>query len=258
MKIFIYKIFDYFAALGNGIIFVKDVFSWYRLKISLWHLVLTHSYHYGVKSVFLTTIMGVFTGLVLAAQSYYQLSSKGLSDAVGFFVVKSMLVEIGPALTAIVITGRIGAAITASLSSMYVSEQINAMTTMQVNYMNYLVLPRVISAFICQPILSFLSSWGGILSGFLFCLFVFKMPALKYWYMVSGNVLLSDIYVALIKSLIFGFIIVILSSYHGLKSDSSSRLTVGLRTTKSVVASYITVLVTNFLITLVINKIETL
>ncbi len=258
MYIFIRKIFNYFVSLGSVVFFVKRIFTKYYLKIPLLYLVLMHAYQFGVKSVILTTVMGIFTGLVLAAQSFYQLSSKGLSDAVGFFVVKSMLVEIGPALTAIVITGRIGAAITASLASMNVSEQINAMKTMQVNYMNYLVLPRVIAAFICQPMLSFISSWGGILSGFLFCFFVFKMPISKYWCMVLGNIVFFDVCVALLKSLIFGFIIVVLSSYYGLKSDNLSKLTVGFRTTKSVVTSYVTILITNFLITLLINRLETL
>lgn len=258
MNILGYKIFSYFSSLGRIIFFIKNIFTKYYLRISLLHLVLKYSYQFGVKSVFLTTVMGIFTGLVLAAQSFYQLSSKGLSNAVGFFVVKSMLVEIGPALTAIVITGRIGAAITASLASMQASEQINAMKTMQVNYMSYLVLPRVIAAFVCQPILSFISSWGGVLSGYLFCFFVFKMPSSKYWYMVLGNVFFFDIFVALLKSLIFGFTIVVLSSYYGLKSGSSSQLTVGFRTTKSVVTSYVSVLVINFLITLLINKLETL
>src|SRR5580658_7590002 len=117
-------------------------------------LILKQLYDIGVASLPVVAITGFSTGLVLAAQSIYQLSDKGLTSVTGLMVTKAMMTELGPVLTAFMVTGRVGAAMCAELGTMLVTEQIDALKTMAVNPNRYLISPRFIAGTIMMPLLT--------------------------------------------------------------------------------------------------------
>src|SRR3984893_13711817 len=122
------------------------------------HLILEQMYEIVVMSVPVVAITGFSTGMVLAAQSFFQLSDKGLASATGLMVTKAMMVELGPVLTAFMITGRVGSAMCAELGTMRVTEQIDALESMAVNPLRYLVAPRFIAGIIMLPLLTVFST----------------------------------------------------------------------------------------------------
>src|SRR5262245_6918387 len=150
-------------------------------------------YEIGVMSLPVIAITGFSTGLVLAAQAYFQLSDKGLASATGLMVTKAMLVELGPVLTAFMITGRVGAAMTAELGPMRVTEQIDALRSMSVNPLRYLVAPRFISGMIMQPLLTVFSSVMGIFGSYLLAVYFYGMAPNTYWDPIPINVKTFDL-----------------------------------------------------------------
>src|SRR5262245_54342088 len=141
-----------------------------------WNLTRDQMFEIGVLSLPVVAITGFSTGMVLAAQSFFQLSDKGLAGATGLMVAKAMLVELGPVLTAFMVTGRVGAAMCAELGTMRVTEQIDAMKSMAVNPNRYLVAPRFFAGVLMMPLLTVFSSIMGILGGYVIAVGFYKMP----------------------------------------------------------------------------------
>lgn len=129
-------------------------------------LVRDQLYYVGVTSLPVVAITGFSTGIVLAAQSHFQLSEFGLTSATGLMVTKAMLVELGPVLTAFMITGRVGAAMCAELGTMKVTEQIDALQSMNVDPLRYLVAPRFIAGISMLPLLTIFSTFMGVYGGY--------------------------------------------------------------------------------------------
>ena len=121
-----------------------------------WGLIREQLYNIGVLSLPVVAMTGFSTGLVLAAQSFFQLSDKGLAGATGLMVGKAMITELGPVLTAFMVTGRVGAAMCAELGTMRVTEQVDALETMAVNPHRYLISPRFLSGMVMMPLLTIL------------------------------------------------------------------------------------------------------
>ncbi|QXE27498.1 MlaE family ABC transporter permease [Chlamydia buteonis] len=234
--------------LGRWMGFTCAVIKSLSWKKSLLRSISIQGYDIGVASLPVVMLTGAVTGIVLALQSYYQLGIHGLSCAIGFFVVKSILVEIGPVLTALALSGRVGGAISAFLGTMRMTEQVSAMETLGVNPLEYFALPRIIAGIIAMPALVIAAVWSGIFCGYLLCRYAFQLPAQVYLHMVSGNVFISDIVMVIVKSLVFGFIITSLACYQGL--GKHCRITdVAKVTTAGVVTSYISILFANCVIT---------
>ncbi len=215
-------------------------------------LVRNQLYEVGVMSLAVIAITGLSTGMVLAAQAYFQLSDKGLTATTGIMVAKSMLVELGPILTAFMITGRIGAAITAELGSMKVSEQIDALRSMAVDPLSYLIAPRFIAMITMLPVLTVFSCAMGIFGGYLIAVGVYGMPAHDFFDPMPAYITWFDLFSGLLKSFVFGLIIVSIASYKGLTTKGGAA-GVGKSTTSCVVISYATILLANFMITLGLN-----
>src|SRR3990167_1295453 len=162
----------YLRLLFNSIVGVGMWFHLFlqTLLVSLrrppsWSLILDKFYNIGVLSLPVVAITGFSTGLVLAAQAFYQLGDKGLASATGLLVGKGMLTEIGPVLTAFMVTGRVGSAMTAMIGTMQVTEQIDALRSMSVNPLRYLISPRIIASCLMLPILTIFSAVMGIFGG---------------------------------------------------------------------------------------------
>lgn len=222
-----------------------------------WSLTRNQLFSVGILSLPVVAITGFSTGLILAAQSFFQLADKGLAGATGLMVGKSMVTELGPVLTAFMVTGRVGAAMCAELGTMGVSEQIDALRSMAVNPVRHLVAPRLIAGTVMMPPLTLFSALMGIIGGFLISVYVFGMSPQAYIDPIPLYVSTFDFVNGMTKSVVFGVMITTICCYKGL-STSGGAAGVGRMTTSSVVICYTMILIANFLLTLLLNNIYTL
>lgn len=241
------------AALGDYVLMIIRV-VWVSLRSPpAWVLIRDQLYSIGVMSLPVVAITGFSTGMVLAAQSFFQLSDKGLESATGLMVAKAMLVELGPVLTAFMVTGRVGAAMCAELGTMRVTEQIDAMRSMSVNPLRYLVAPRFIAGVLMMPLLTVFSSLMGIFGGYLIAVGLYKMAPNTYLDPLPLHVTRFDFFSGIVKSIVFAIVIVTISCYKGMTTNGGAA-GVGRSTTNSVVICYSVILISNFLLTLGLNS----
>jgi phospholipid/cholesterol/gamma-HCH transport system permease protein len=218
-----------------------------------YYLIRDQMYEVGVKSLPVVAITGFSTGMVLAAQSFFQLSDKGLASATGLMVTKAMMVELGPVLTAFMVTGRVGAAMCAELGSMRVTEQIDAIRSMSVNPLSHLVAPRFIAGIAMLPLLTVFSCIMGIIGGYVISVYYYKMPSTSFLDPLPVHITTFDFISGLIKAFVFGFIIITISCYRGMATKGGAA-GVGRSTTNSVVICYTVILIGNFLLTIAMNN----
>jgi len=218
-----------------------------------WSLIRDQMFEIGVMSLPVVAITGFSTGMVLAAQAYFQLSDKGLASATGLMVTKAMLVELGPVLTAFMVTGRVGAAMCAQIGTMRVTEQIDALRSMAVNPYRYLIAPRFISGILMLPLLTVFSCLMGIIGGYVIAVYYYGMPSSSFLDPLPENITNYDFFSGLAKATVFGFIIITVACYRGLTTTGGAA-GVGRATTNSVVVSYSIILIINFLLTIGLNS----
>jgi phospholipid/cholesterol/gamma-HCH transport system permease protein len=218
-------------------------------------LILKQLYDIGVASTPVVAITGLSTGMVLAAQSFYQLEDKGLASITGLMVTKAMMTELGPVLTAFMVTGRVGAAMCAELGTMKVTEQIDALQTMAVNPNRYLVAPRFLAGVVMLPLLTVFSIIMGIFGGYMVAVYFFDMPPSSYFEPIPNNVQFFDFFTGIAKALFFGLVILTVACYKGMTTEGGAE-GVGRSTTTSVVISCITILFSNFFLTVGLNSIH--
>ncbi|MCB1181213.1 MAG: ABC transporter permease [Chlamydiia bacterium] len=256
MQRFFQRFLDSIAGVGRwAVLVVQTLIAFFRRPPSF-SLVLDQLYQIGVLSVPVVAITGFSTGLVLAAQSFYQLGDKGLSGATGLFVGKSMLTEIGPVLTAFMVTGRVGSSMCAVLGTMRVTEQIDALKSMAINPLGYLVAPRFIGGITMLPLLTLFSAAMGIFGGYLISVYYFGLTPQGYFDPIPIHVEPFDIWVGIIKAFFFGILIATISCYKGM-STKGGAAGVGRATTNSVVICYSFILIVNFLLTVSLNVFHT-
>ena len=241
--------------IGDYVSLVADVFSASLKKPPSWDLIREQLFHIGVLSLSVVAITGFTTGFVLAAQSFYQLGEKGLASVTGVVVGKSMITELGPILTAFMVTGRVGSSMCAELGTMKVTEQIDALKSMAINPYAYLVAPRFIAGTFMIPLLTLFSVIMGIFGGYLVASSLFNMAASTYFDPMQIHITLFDLLTGSIKSFIFGILIVTVCCYRGMKTTGGAA-GVGRATTQSVVTSYILILFADFFLTLALNMIH--
>ncbi|HEY2329353.1 MAG TPA: ABC transporter permease [Verrucomicrobiae bacterium] len=210
-------------------------------------------YFIGVKSQSVVLVTGAFTGMVLAAQTYFQFHKVKMDTATLAVVSVSMCSELGPVLTALMVAGRVGAAIAAELGTMRVTEQIDALRTLATHPVDYLVVPRLMAANIALPLLTVESMAIGIASSYVVGVGLLGIePAYAWWNMLkySHN---ADVMIGLVKSFVYGGIIALIGCYKGL-SCSVGAQGVGRATTEAVVYSSITILICNFFLTMLLEQ----
>ena len=208
----------------------------------------------GYRSQPVVIMTGAFTGAVLAAQSLFQFSALNMETGAGALVSVAMLRELGPSITALMLAGRVGAAMAAEIGTMKVTEQIDALRSMAVHPIDYLVTPRMVAMFLAMPLLIAESAAFGILTSLIVGTGAFGVNAAYWMNQVNHYTDLPDILIALIKGAVFGFLIVIVSCHQGLKA-SSGAVGVGQGTTRAMVYSALFLLVFNFFLTLLLNLI---
>jgi len=200
----------------------------------------------GVRSFPVVGLTSLFTGMVLAFQSGFSFI-KVFNEPiyVGSVVGLSLVKELGPVLTSMVIAGRVGAAIAAEIGTMNVTEQLDALYTLGTNPVRYLAVPRYIAVMVMVPILTALSDMIGIWGGYVVANLQLKIPASVYWEEVKTFVDMGDVNHGLIKAFFFGLIIVTTSCYKGFKCQGGAE-GVGKATTSAVVVSMVLILVGDY------------
>ena len=202
----------------------------------------------GIGSLVVVLLTGVFTGMVLALQSGMTLDQFGARSVVGRLVSASMVRELGPVLTALMVTGRVGSGIAAELGSMVVTDQIAALRSLGTDPIRKLVVPRVIAGTVMLPVLTIISDAVGILGGAIISQFQLKVTFSVYWNNVVAGLFFEDIWMGLIKPLVLGFVIVSYACHIGLKTTGGTQ-GVGRATTNAVVGASVAVLGLDFLMT---------
>ena len=202
----------------------------------------------GVSSFPIVFLTSIFTGMVLALQSAYQLERLGSELYISALVALSMTRELGPVLTALVVAGRVGAGITAEIGTMQVTEQIDALETLATNPIKYLVVPRLLAALVMLPVLTIYSDVIGMLGGYLVGVLKLGISSSMYIKMTWDTLVFKDIFSGLFKSVFFGIIIAIIGCYEGFATRGGAE-GVGRATTRSVVTSFILVIASNCLFT---------
>ena len=202
----------------------------------------------GVGSMTVVLLTGMFTGMVLALQSGLTLDQFGARSMVGRLVSASMVKELGPVLTALMVTGRVGSGIAAELGSMMVTDQIAALRALGTDPVRKLVLPRVLAGVIMVPLLTCISVFVGLVGAWLITVTQLKVASSVYWNSVVMGLYIQDVWMGLIKPFFLGFVIVTIGCHVGLRTRGGTQ-GVGRSTTNAVVAGSVAVLVVNFLVT---------
>ena len=202
----------------------------------------------GVGSMTVVLLTGMFTGMVLALQSGITLDQFGARSMVGRLVSASMVKELGPVLTALMVAGRVGSGIAAELGSMMVTDQIAALRALGTDPIRKLVLPRILAGLVMVPFLTCISVAVGLLGAWLITITQLKVASGVYWNSVVLGLYLEDVWMGLIKPFFLGFVIVSIGCHVGLRTSGGTQ-GVGRATTNAVVASSVAVLVVNFLVT---------
>ncbi|MDQ6632136.1 MAG: ABC transporter permease [Verrucomicrobiota bacterium] len=239
--------------LGRFTVLCGEIFrSILKQKIA-WRDLLYQIYFIGVKSQSVVLITGAFTGMVLCAQTYFQFHKVKMDTATLAVVSVSMGSELGPVLTALMVAGRVGAAIAAEIGTMRVTEQIDALRTLAAHPVDYLVVPRVLATIIALPLLTAESIAIGIGAAYLVGVYLLGIDPTYAWFNMLRYTGAEDILTGIIKATIFGAIISIVGCYKGINCPQGAE-GVGRATTESVVYSSITILISNFFLTMVLTR----
>ncbi|HZE89724.1 MAG TPA: ABC transporter permease [Verrucomicrobiae bacterium] len=202
----------------------------------------------GVRSLSITTITAIFTGMVLALETAYTLAQYGARLLIGKAVALSMVQELGPVLTAIVVAGRVGAGITAEIGTMTVTEQVDAIRALGADPVKKLVMPKIVATLLMVPALTILADFVGILGGLFISVMEFGQSGSYYLRQVITTLSFRDVFTGTGKTPVFALIIALVACYNGLRASGGAD-GVGRATTRTVVTASISILVSNFFLT---------
>jgi phospholipid/cholesterol/gamma-HCH transport system permease protein len=205
----------------------------------------------GVGSLTVVLLTGMFTGMVLALQSGFTLDQFGARSMVGRLVSASMVKELGPVLTGLMVAGRVGSGIAAELGSMTVTDQIAALRALGTDPIRKLVLPRVLAGVVMVPLLTVISGGVGMIGGWIVTVTQLKVASSVYWNAVVQGLFMQDVWMGLIKPFFLGFAIVSIGCHVGMRTTGGTQ-GVGRATTNAVVASSVAVIAVDFLVTKVL------
>src|SRR5438309_3512477 len=202
----------------------------------------------GVRSLGVALVAAVFTGMVFALQSAVNMARFGAENYVGPVVALSILRELGPVLTAILVGGKVASGITAELGSMKVTEQIDALRALGVNYIKKLIVPRLMAALLVFPLVTILADGMGLLGGMLLAVFDRNVDPYLYWNTIAYWVVLKDFLTGIGKSVVFGALVTLIGCYNGLATEGGTE-GLGRSTTATVVQVAMGVIISDFFIT---------
>jgi len=205
----------------------------------------------GVNSWGIVTFTGFFTGMVIALQSSYALDMFGAQYLVGPSTILTLTREMGPVLTALMVAGRAGSAMATEIGTMKVTEQIDALFTMSIDPINFLIVPRVVATALLLPLLTFLFDAVGMFGAHLISVARGTVTGTTFWEQIFLRDYGTDLNGGLIKAIFFGILIAVVSSYQGFESKGGAK-GVGLSSTKAVVYSSIGIMIADYFLTLLV------
>ncbi|WP_457571758.1 MlaE family ABC transporter permease [Desulfovulcanus sp.] len=250
---------NFFAWLGRSVIeFIQEIglmvllfweacFWLFRPPVR-WRLFFKQMEFVGVGSLFVVLLTGLFTGMVLALQTYHAFRMFSAESLVGATVALSMTRELGPVITALMVTGRAGSSIAAEIGTMRVTEQIDALAVMAINPVQYLVLPRLVAGVIMLPLLTAISDFVGVVGGYMVGVNLLGINGGLFMNKIYEYVELEDIYNGLTKAAVFGLILTLVGCYKGFYTRGGAE-GVGRATTQAVVLASIMILMGDYVLT---------
>lgn len=238
--------------VGGVVFLVLDALKSLVAARVRWRLVMRQMYEIGFGSQLVVIVTGAFTGAVFTAQTYFQFHALGMDSAVGSVVAVSMCRELGPVLSGLMVAGRAGAAMSAEIGTMKVTEQVDALRALAVYPVDYLVTPRMLAMAVSMPLLVAESIAFGIGLSYYVGVHLLEIPGSYYWNNMMKFTELEDVNMGLIKAFMFGLIIVFVSCYEGLNTREGA-VGVGRATTQAVVNSSLAILIVNFFLTMTLN-----
>jgi phospholipid/cholesterol/gamma-HCH transport system permease protein len=238
--------------LGELVLLAVDTFRSIFTRRLRWRLFLNQIVEVGLLSQLVVVITGAFTGAVFAAQTFFQFNKIGMGSATGAVVSVAICRELGPVLTALMVTGRVGAAMSAEIGTMKVTEQIDALRALAVYPTDYLVVPRALAMTISMPLLVAECIAVGIIFGYIVAISLLDLNGTYYVANMVKWTRSRDIIMGLSKAFCFGILIVFISVHKGLTAREGA-VGVGRATTEAVVNGSLAVLICNFFLTMTLN-----
>jgi phospholipid/cholesterol/gamma-HCH transport system permease protein len=245
---------DAVAEVGRVSMMVGEMLSTSARRLPSGRLIVQQMNAVGVESLWLVLVVSVFTGAVAAVQAAYQFTAAVPIKYLSGVILRSVVIELGPVLTALVIGGRVGASIAAELGTMKVTEQIDALRAMGINPVRYLVAPRVIAATLMLPILTIYSDAIAIFGGFVVAVTNIGISPAIYVQGLRDFFFMKDLASGILKALFFGAIIGTMGCYNGFQTEGGAE-GVGKATTGAVVTSCVMVLVLDYILATVLFRI---
>lgn len=254
-------LFKFLEFLGKEIIdalsFIGDVVMlfWGAVcqipKKVRWNHVLAQMSHLGVDTFPIVSLTLLFTGMVLTLQTAHEFIRFGAQSAIGGVIAISIGRELGPVLVGVVAAGRVGSAMTAEISTMKVTEQIDALRVLSTNPLGYLVVPRMMACMFMLPLLTAFGDFIGVLGGWAVAVFYSGISDFTFWNSISNFAVVYDLSGGIIKAMFFGCAIAVLGCYYGMRAPEGAE-GVGKATTKSVVTSIIVIFMSNVILSWVL------
>jgi len=244
---------SHIGLIGRAGLLLSDVLARLPQERRRFRMGLAQLAEVGFASQIVVMVTGAFTGAVLAAQAFDKFSEIGLASATGPVVAIAMCRELGPVLAALMVAGRVGAAMAAELGTMRVTEQIDALRALGIDPVGYLVVPRFVAALIAMPILVGEAMFCGIFAADVLATKLLGVPEVWFRSQLWAHLGPGDVMVGLCKGLIFGGLIALISCQQGLESEDGA-VGVGKATTRAVVYASLAIMVSNFFLTLFLNR----
>jgi len=241
-------ILRFFAAVGKLAVFVGQAVAHCFLPRFFPAQLLRQIIDIGYYSIPVVGMTALFTGMVLALQSYTGFARFNAEGAVAGVVVLSVTRELAPVLAGLMVAGRVGASIAAEIGTMRVTEQIDALSTLSVNPFKYLIAPRVIAGTLMLPLLVFVGDIIGVFGGYIVAIYNLGFSQGSYLSQTWDTLETMDVVSGLVKAGVFGFIVAIMGCYHGFHSQRGAQ-GVGAATTNAVVSASILILIFNYILT---------
>ena len=247
-------ILDAVSEVGRFASFLFLLFTQIPRGLRYFRIFIQQCQHIGVGSLPLVVLTSIFVGAVAAVQAAYQFKNNVPLLWLGSVVARSVVIEVGPVLTALVVGGRVGSSIAAELGTMKVTEQIDALETLALSPVRYLAVPRLLAAALMVPVITIFADLLAITGGLIVAVFRVGMTPHLYFKGMRLFFEVHDIYGGLIKSVVFGVIIAIMGCYYGFKTEGGAE-GVGKATTHAVVASCVMILISDYFLAEVIFQI---
>ncbi|REJ68264.1 MAG: ABC transporter permease [Planctomycetota bacterium] len=248
---------EWVAVVGEITIFSLRTMSWMLTRRPRRETLMPNFYQVGVLSLPVVALTGTFIGMVLAVQSYAQFRGLGFESRLGTMINLALVRELGPVLAATMLAGRVGSAIAAELGTMRVTEQIDALSSMGANPLQYLVVPRFLACLLLIPALTIMADFMGVVGGAFYSIFVLDIDSFHYWDNSQRFVGVYDLFTGIFKSFFFGATIALISCHRGFHCDPGAE-GVGRAATAAFVHSFVIILILDFFLGVLLDSIYTM